>query len=141
MGPSGLLSAGKSPEKVALVSAIQRRTAEASTSESSLALSAALATSSVEEGGQTSTPGPTTTPGLDTTPQPSSDVPAVTPPSTSGAVTSGEQTLTESPAALGTAGISPEANPELMSRLLQEAREQMGIKGEQAEQQRMELKH
>ena len=32
MGPSGLLSAWKSPEKVAMVSAIQRRTAEASTS-------------------------------------------------------------------------------------------------------------
>ena len=56
-------------------------------------------------------------------------------------VTSGEQTLTESTPAQATAGISPESNPELMSRLLQEAREQMRIQAEQAEQQRADFKH
>ena len=140
-GPSGSLSAGKSPEKVAMVSGRQRGTAEASASESSVALSVMLGTSSAQEGGQTSTPGPTVTPGLDATLQPQDDVPTITAPSTYVLVTSGEQTLRESTTAQVAVVTPPEADPELMSRLLREAREKMPIQAEQAEQQRVEFKH
>ena len=121
-----------------MVAGRQRGMGEASASESSVALSAVLGSSSVQEGGQTSTPGRTVTPGLDMTLQPQGDVPVQTPPATSILATSGEQTLTESTTAQVAAVTSPESDPELMSRLLQEAREQMRL---QAEQQRFERKH
>ena len=55
--------------------------------------------------------------------------------------TTREQTLTESTMAEVAAVTPPELDPELMSRLLGEAREQMHLQSEQAQQHRVEFKH